>query len=275
MPRFSNRQTDLRLTLLACLALVIVALVLVVTSSAAQAAGPFIVDSTSDTSDASAGDGVCDDGAGNCTLRAAIEEANALPGPDEINFNISGAGVHTISPASQLPYITESVIIDASTQPGANCSSWPIQPLIELNGTGAGSPVYGLWLLSGSSTVRGLIINRFSSAGIFLDTPNNVIQCNYIGVDATGTSAAGNFFGVFVNGTTGNLIGGTIPGQGNVIAATSSSPFGSPVPTAISCRATTWGSIHLAQLLSAARTITCSSQDPTIRSAALTLPVAT
>ncbi len=217
MPRFSDRQPELRLLLLACLALVIVTLASFIPSSAAQASGPLIVDSTADTSDANAGDGVCDDGTGSCTLRAALEEANALAGPDEIQFNISGAGVHTISPSSPLPYITESVVIDASTQPGANCSAWPAQPLIELNGAGAGPTTYGLWLLGGSSTVRGLIINRFSGAGIFLDTANNVIQCNYIGVDATGTSAAGNFFGVFVNGTTGSLIGGTTPGQGNVI----------------------------------------------------------
>ena len=41
-------------------------------------AASLTVDSVLDSSDASAGDGSCDDGSGNCTLRAAIEEANAL-----------------------------------------------------------------------------------------------------------------------------------------------------------------------------------------------------
>jgi hypothetical protein len=38
----------------------------------------FTVDSTATTADVDPGDGTCDDGDGNCTLPAAIEEANAL-----------------------------------------------------------------------------------------------------------------------------------------------------------------------------------------------------
>lgn len=43
-----------------------------------------VVSSFQDASDASPGDGVCDDGEGRCTLRAAIEEANLSPGEDSI-----------------------------------------------------------------------------------------------------------------------------------------------------------------------------------------------
>ena len=60
-------------------------------------AANFIVDNTGDTADALPGDGLCDDGGGNCTLRAAIEEANALNGPDIIAFNIPGGGPHIIN----------------------------------------------------------------------------------------------------------------------------------------------------------------------------------
>ena len=49
-------------------------------------AATFIVDSASDTVDASPGDGSCADVSGNCTLRAAVMEANALAGPDQINI---------------------------------------------------------------------------------------------------------------------------------------------------------------------------------------------
>ena len=71
----------------------------------------FIVDTTVDAADANPGDGVCDDGAGNCTLRAAIMEANAVPGAATItlpagtypggslaildDLTISGAGAAT------------------------------------------------------------------------------------------------------------------------------------------------------------------------------------
>ncbi len=40
----------------------------------------FTVTSTADVVDANLGDGICDDGSGNCTLRAAIQESNALGG---------------------------------------------------------------------------------------------------------------------------------------------------------------------------------------------------
>jgi hypothetical protein len=42
------------------------------------------VDATADTSDATRGDGVCADASGACTLLAAIDEANAFPGADEV-----------------------------------------------------------------------------------------------------------------------------------------------------------------------------------------------
>ena len=49
----------------------------------------FTVTNTTDSSDTSAGDGVCTTGViGQCSLRAAIQEANALAGADNIYFNI-------------------------------------------------------------------------------------------------------------------------------------------------------------------------------------------
>ena len=49
-------------------------------------AAVFTVNSSFDVSDVNPGNGVCEAAAGNntCTLRAAIEEANALPGADQI-----------------------------------------------------------------------------------------------------------------------------------------------------------------------------------------------
>src|ERR1044071_8912693 len=59
----------------------------------------FVVDSTEDAVDASPGDGLCETGRGECTLRAAIQETNALEGADTISvpdgtytLSISGAG---------------------------------------------------------------------------------------------------------------------------------------------------------------------------------------
>src|SRR2546422_6202505 len=55
----------------------------------AQAAS-LTVNSTGDGPDATPGDGICETAMGNgvCTLRAAIQEANALMGAETISFNI-------------------------------------------------------------------------------------------------------------------------------------------------------------------------------------------
>ncbi|RMF51195.1 MAG: DUF11 domain-containing protein, partial [Anaerolineae bacterium] len=98
----------------------------------------FVVNSTGDGADSNTADGACDNGGGNCTLRAAIQQANAIPGMDIIAFAIPGSGVHTIQPLSALPPISDTVYLDASTQPG-----YAGTPLIEIDGTSAGSFVDG------------------------------------------------------------------------------------------------------------------------------------
>ena len=90
-------------------------------------------------------------------------------GPDIISFAISGSGVHTISPLSQLPNITDPLIVDGYTQAGSSPNSngpglgdnAVLQ--IELDGSLAGSGASGLYVTSGASTVRGLVVNRFDA----------------------------------------------------------------------------------------------------------------
>src|SRR5947209_1266892 len=58
---------------------------------------------------------------GSGSLRSAILQSNAAtPGPNTIHFAIPGTGVQTISPTLALPTITDSVVIDGYTQPGAS-----------------------------------------------------------------------------------------------------------------------------------------------------------
>ncbi len=55
----------------------------------------FVVDTTADTIDAVVGDGVCADGGGQCSLRAAVMEANADPNATEIQ--LTGGTRYTLS----------------------------------------------------------------------------------------------------------------------------------------------------------------------------------
>jgi CSLREA domain-containing protein len=179
----------------------------------------WVVDSTGDGSDATPGDGTCDDGTGWCTLRAAMEEANSLAnlpaGPDGIAFNIAGTGPHTIQPTTPLPTIFDAIVIDGTTQP-----SYAGTPLMELDGTAAGAGTNGLWLAAGNSTVRGLAINRFDGSGIQLTTNGgNTLEANFIGTNPPGTADRGNLgWGIRVAGSHGNTIGGTTSAVRNLIS---------------------------------------------------------
>ena len=66
-----------------------------------------------------------DSGAGS--LRQAITDANNNGATlDTIMFDIPGAGVHTITPLTQLSTISNPVIIDAYTHPGASANTLAI-----------------------------------------------------------------------------------------------------------------------------------------------------
>jgi Peptidase family C25 len=189
---------------------------------------PLVVNSTTDVGDLTPGDGVCLTATAVCTLRAAIEESNAVNDVDTINFLIPGVGVQTISPASALPAITQPVTIDGYTQTGASQNTLAVGDNavinIELNGTGAGALVDGLRISAGSCTVRGLAIYKFAGDGIELLTAGgNTIEGNFIGTDATGAGTTnGNARdGVNITNVGTNSIGGSTPQARNIISANS------------------------------------------------------
>ena len=144
-----------------------------------------------------------------CTLRAAIQEANQTIGPDTITFqipdnpNIPGAEVKTIEPAAELPKISERVTIDGYTQNGASpdtlAKGTNAQTIIELDGalaeTNNGNNVRdnldGLHVSASNTVVKGLAIHSF------LDT------------DASGDLGRGGD-GVSI-GSDGNTVGGSGP----------------------------------------------------------------
>lgn len=96
--------------LLVILALFLSLLGSAVTVTPARAAS-FTVNTTNDTIDANPGNGSCADSTGNCSLRAAIQEANALIGADTI---ILPDGLYTLTLGSTLPTVTTTVTINGS-----------------------------------------------------------------------------------------------------------------------------------------------------------------
>lgn len=183
------------------------------------------VDTTSDTWD---GDTTSIDallanrgGDGMISLREAIWAANNTTNidaatPDVINFNIAGGGPHSINLASALPAITDAVVLDGWSEPDYSSA-----PIIELNGASAGSGAHGVHLVDGGdgSTIRGLVINRFSGSGIRVEANDVVIVGNYVGTDTTGMLDRGNSIdGVEVVYADGVQIGGLTAAERNILS---------------------------------------------------------
>ncbi len=194
-----------------------------------------MVNDPGDESDADTSDGQCDVDLITpdlqCTLRAAIEEANVQPGFDVINFALPVED-QVIRPVTPLPEISEAVMVDASTEPGPERSAAAVMdgvarletacatPTVQIDGALTGGSTDGLTISSGGSTVRGLIITRFPDAGILLISgAGNTITCSLIGTDPMGTAGLGNGGnGIDVFQSDNNTIGGSEPTDGNIIA---------------------------------------------------------
>ncbi len=215
---------------------------LLATAHAAHAA-VFVVNTTADS--------------GIGSLRQAILSANAqivtgptACAPHRVEFNIPGAGPHTIQPLSALPGVLITTTFDGFTQPGAvlNSASQGNNSvlMIELDGSFAGASDGLLFTATvpggppgcsgNGSVVRGLAINRFQGAAIRNESPclppascqvgGIRIQGNFIGTDISGNLARGNGFGaslspgiVFGPNSTRNLVGDEVFEDGGLIAA--------------------------------------------------------
>ncbi|MBI3653397.1 MAG: HYR domain-containing protein [Acidobacteria bacterium] len=151
--------------------------------------------------------------AGAGSLRQAILNANASVGADTITFDIGGGGAQTITLAAGLPALTETVIINATTQGG-----FAGKPLIEINGNAQN--VDGLNLLANNCTVRGLVINNFRGDGIEIANANGaIIENNFIGTNLAGTATLPNAgLGVRLTTASNNRIGGTTATSRNLIS---------------------------------------------------------
>jgi parallel beta-helix repeat protein len=173
---------------------------------------------------------------GDGSLRRAINDANANPGRDAIFFKIPGPGVHTISPLTNLPEVTEDVGIAGDSQTGYSGT-----PLIQLDGTQDTSP-FSFALRMNVGTVFGIDVVNFRD-GIWVDGPVSVLA-SVFGADPGGTVAMpnqrsgvrvfsgspsigdGDGHGNLISGNDGNGIlvqgGHDVSIQGNLIGTTAS-----------------------------------------------------
>jgi CSLREA domain-containing protein len=168
-------------------------------------ASTYTVNDLGDAPDAAPGNDVCATAGAVCTLRAAIMEANAHPGPDTIIFSVAG----TILAATPYPSITERITIDATSAPGYSNA-----PVVIVDGMS--SVAVGIDIAAGAnqSVVNGLQISGFTTAGMTVEANQSGALACYLGPVLQG---APNGDGIQISGTQDFV--GAVTGGLNVISA--------------------------------------------------------
>ncbi|MFQ5519802.1 MAG: choice-of-anchor Q domain-containing protein [Candidatus Methylomirabilia bacterium] len=177
--------------------------------TAAQAA-TFTVNSTVDAVDANPGDGVCATAAGECTLRAAIEETNALLFADTINLP---AGTYTLTPGLS---ITDSLTITG--EGAANTiidggGTNQVFNITESTGFGITVEIAGVTIQNGNGNLGGGVFHNQS--GMLTITDSSVSN-------NTATTGGGVFHGFGQLALTNTTVSGntaTGPGGGGIFNA--------------------------------------------------------
>jgi hypothetical protein len=197
---------------------------------------PYIVTTTADTGPGSLRDAITQV---NADTSHTLYTSPSNSSVDEIDFNITaasdtgggftaGTGVATITPPTDLPRITNAVLIDAYTQPGASPNTTAIGDnavlKVRLNLTASAALDWGLRVDASNTTIRGLVVNDPSATstsgtyGFYITATSDLLTGNFIGTDPTGTHVVGNFYGIYTSGAAGLVIGGTAPAARNIIS---------------------------------------------------------
>jgi CSLREA domain-containing protein len=207
-------------------------------------AAAFTVNSTADAVDANPGNGICADGSGNCTLRAAIMEANALAGSDIIGFSVAG----TISLGSALPAIAQNLTIIGPGPSALTVKAAGSASLLIVNagvtanisgltatggiGSGAGGSAGGGIDNEGTLTLTNMSIvaNTAQYGGGIYNAPG--AKLTLVGSTIDGNTAAGGIGGAIYNvggGTSVTITGSTISRN-----TSSAGAINAPVGTSVS-----------------------------------------
>ena len=160
---------------------------LLVPARSVQALPPFTVNTNSDLGDAAPGDTFCATSGGECSLRAAVEEINALGTGGTVTF----AGNYTIWLSSTMTFLSPNIIIDGGISD------------ITINGPG-GSSTNAILIRSNYNQVKHLTMINPSGLNISIQgdpgsnpayqaSNNTIDDVTFLG-SPYGVSIAGNFW---------------------------------------------------------------------------------
>ncbi len=156
---------------------------------------------------------------------ATLQQENHPAGVENVIFNFPAGTsfpVTIATGATPLPTITQRLYLDASIQNGvADPAGQP--PRVYLDGTGtSGTTGRGLFFHTNeasNSLVKNFAIGNFSASGIeFMNSNGHQVKGNYIGLTPSQAQAGNRGRGILFSASTDTRIGGSNPGDPNIIA---------------------------------------------------------
>jgi len=144
-------------------------------------AASIVIDTTVDAPDTDTTDGECNTVDDDCSLRAAIQTANANPGADTTSFSTDFNTQQTIVIRTTLPTITESLNITGTA------AKVVISGTNELD-DGYWVTIDGLIIEGGSGyEFSNLVVNTFKRHQIIFNNASNiVVRDSYLGISGDG-----------------------------------------------------------------------------------------
>lgn len=219
MRRFNVNKRLRRIRLCCLIASMLIGLGMAVPGHTAN----FNVDSTADTPDDNPGNGLCADASDRCTLRAAIQEANALSGSDSVllraaTYTLSGAPGDDLALSGDLD-ITEDVTITGTGTANTVIDGGAVDRVFDIDPPGNGVAVTISDLTIRNGNVSGESGGAIRNNGT-LSLDNVTLSANVSGINGgallnldtlvltnstvSGNDASGNGGGIF-NGSGNSL----------------------------------------------------------------------
>jgi CSLREA domain-containing protein len=172
----------------------------------AVTAGPFVVNTTNDTLDATPGDGICADAVAQCSFRAAVSEANAFPGEDIIT----------------LPAGDYTQLLAAANEDLNAGGDWDITSVITVNGADQATTILQAAATAGTATER--VLNVRLGGNLTLNNAT-VRHGRFNGTMTAATRGAG-----IENNAT--LVLNNVTVRDNQVTSTSGNPIGAGIHNA-------------------------------------------
>src|SRR6266516_2602723 len=198
----------------------------------------FVVNTTADTADAVPGDGRCADSSNACSLRAAVQEANALVGADTIQLGaatyvLSGAAGDDVALSGDLD-ITGDLTLTGAATASTIIDGGSVDRVLDIDPSGAGVNV-----TISNLTVRGGNAAGEAGGGIrnrgTLSLSNVTLAANSSGINGGGLLNLGTLTlaNTTVSGNTSTADGGGIyNGGGSTLTITASTLSGNSANSA-------------------------------------------